>query len=81
MTGVDPRRLGPAARAQIEAALGADPRLTRDVGRGVPPVQRTAHGKNRMRCADCGETINGETSIDKHMRETRHLRYEVILDA
>jgi hypothetical protein len=66
--------LGPAARAQIEAALEAGDYVVH-----AKPVQRTAHGRMRSRCAACGEIIVGETAADRHMKENDHHRYEVIL--
>lgn len=65
----------PWAKAQIEAALGADPTRTREVKR----VQRTAHGPEQTRCASCGRNIPTAAAQTRHLRETGHARYEINL--
>lgn len=58
-------------------ALGIDTPATRT---RAPKDRRTADGPYLTECADCGERFITRAAEDRHVRDTRHARYQLVLD-
>jgi hypothetical protein len=56
-----------------------------DLSKGVPvPANKrrsySHDGKYHTRCIDCGEEFSTAASEDRHVTESHHARYELILE-
>lgn len=58
-----------ARKLGIDTTLGAKRR-----------VRRTAKGPYLTKCKACGEVFDSRAAEDRHLDETRHYRYELILE-
>jgi hypothetical protein len=66
MTEAEARKLG------IKGAPAAKKRTT---GKATP-----AKDCSPVRCVTCGETFTSETAETRHNAETRHARFETVMD-
>lgn len=66
-------------------ALASSAGVTARTGRAPAPARRSRGGDRRpapvqpAECFDCGERCDGETAQARHLADTGHCRYQLVL--